>query len=189
LVTIHIPTSEHTAFDAVGDLFLITKGRNIMNRRTMLTGMTLLGLAIATLPQHGFAQSNLDNGLWQLNVAKSKFSPGPPPKSTTLYIQGEGQNAKLASAGIDAEGNPTRLATMRILDGMPHPSAGSPDFDATAYTRVDAYTINLSRIKAGKVVQTGTVVISRDGKMSTFTFTGADANGRQVHGIQVYDKQ
>jgi hypothetical protein len=58
---------------------------------------------------------------------------------------------------------------MRIEDGQPHPSTASPDFDASTYTRVDAYTLNISRTKAGKVVATGTIVTSRDGKTNTFT--------------------
>jgi len=59
-----------------------------MNRRTrlVLAGITLMGLMAS--PQLGFAQSESDPflGVWQLNVAKSKYSPGPPPKSQTMYI-------------------------------------------------------------------------------------------------------
>ena len=84
-----------------------------MNRRATLslTGATLLGLAIAALPQYGFTQGNqparaLATGLFQLNLAKSKFSPGPPPKSQTVDYQGEGQNRRGVVVAIDAEGNP-----------------------------------------------------------------------------------
>jgi hypothetical protein len=54
-----------------------------MNRRT-LTTIALLGLAVAALPQVGFAQSGSLIGTWRLNLDKSKFSPGPPPRSATL---------------------------------------------------------------------------------------------------------
>jgi hypothetical protein len=55
----------------------------IMNRRTtlLLVAMTLMGLAGS--PQLGFAQSDPFLGIWQLDVAKSKYIPGPPPKSQT----------------------------------------------------------------------------------------------------------
>jgi hypothetical protein len=61
-----------------------------MTRRTtsMLTCLALLTLGTFALPQTGFAQSDPFAGLWQLNVAKSKYSPGLPPKSQTVYIQG-----------------------------------------------------------------------------------------------------
>jgi hypothetical protein len=57
-----------------------------MNRRTtlMLTGVSLLGLVISTLPDASFAQSDPWTGLWQLNLAKSKQSPGALPKSLTV---------------------------------------------------------------------------------------------------------
>ena len=160
-----------------------------MNRRTasILTG--LLGLAIAALPQTSFAQSDPATGLWQLNLAKSKYSPGLPPKSQTVYIQAEGQNLKLTNVGISAEGNPTSALTMWIFDGMPHPVTGNPNFDAVASTRVNAYTINNSRTKAGKVVGTQTVVLSQDGKTATSTVTGTNANGQQINIVGVYDKQ
>jgi hypothetical protein len=73
-------------------------------------------------------------------------------------------------------------------DGMPHPVTGNSNYDASAYTRVDAYTINISRMKAGKVVGT-TTVVSRDGTTATATDTLTDANGRQINNIVVYDKQ
>jgi hypothetical protein len=67
------------------------QGRTIMNRST-LTTTALLGLAVGTaLPQAGFAQAPvLPNGIYQLDLAKSKYSPGPSPKSNTLYFAGEG---------------------------------------------------------------------------------------------------
>jgi hypothetical protein len=77
-----------------------------MNRRTtlMLTGMTLLGLAAAVLPQVGFAQTDPFFGVWQLNLAKSRYSPGPPPKSGTLYIHGDAQNRRDSAVAIDPQG-------------------------------------------------------------------------------------
>jgi hypothetical protein len=167
-----------------------------MNRRTafMLTGMALLGLAIAALPQPGFAQRDPWLGTWQLNPAKSKYSPGPPPKNITANIQGEGQNHKVTVTGIDAAGNPISAVFTRTYDGVPHrrlegPGIGAAAFDAAALTRVDDHTIIISRTKAGKLVQTSTGVISLDGKTMTTTTTGINANGRQINDIAVYDKQ
>jgi hypothetical protein len=46
------------------------------------------------------------SGIFQLNLAKSKFSPGPGPKSMSLNYQEEGTNHKVTYVEIDAEGNP-----------------------------------------------------------------------------------
>jgi hypothetical protein len=173
--------------------FQLTLGtEDRMNRRKTLMLVGVL-LTIAISPQAAFSQSDPMIGTWQLNLAKSKFSPGPPPKSITHTLQQDGENRKFRSTGVNAEGNPLVLETMHIYDGMPHPSTGSPTllalFDASAYTRVDANTIILSRLKAGKLVQVETVVVSPDGKTWTATRMGIDANGRRINDIAVYDKQ
>jgi hypothetical protein len=162
-----------------------------MKRRTVLvlTGTTLLALAIAGIPQASFAQSDPLLGTWQLNLTKSKYSPGPPPRSNTTNIQAEGQGIKVTITGTAANGNPINIAITRVFDGIAHPVTGNPNFDAVATMRVDAYAFITSRTKAGKLVQTDTDVVSQDGKMWTFTSMGTDANGRLVNNIAVYDKQ
>jgi len=162
-----------------------------MKRRTalILTGMTLLGLAIASFPQVAFAQSSPMIGTWQLNLSKSKYSPGPPPRSGTLNIQADGQNQKVALTNTGADGNPTSITFTLVFDGIAHPVTGNPNFDANADTRVDAYTVIRTRTKAGKLVQTQTVVVSQDGKTLTATTIGIDANGRPINTIAVADKQ
>ena len=160
-----------------------------MNRRTawMLTTMTLLGLM--ALPQVSFAQSNPLLGTWKLNLDKSKFSSGTAPRSLTLTIQQDGQNFKNTNQGIDARGNPTTGALAHTYDGQPHPSIGSPDFDSSAYTRVDANTIIWSRFKGGKLVAVGTGVVSQDGKTWSTTTTGTGNTVGAMTGIAVFDKQ
>ena len=164
-----------------------------MNRRSilMLTGLALLGLAFDAMPQAGFAQTDPFLGLWQLNLTKSKFSPAPPPRSQTVTIQGEGRDWNITVAGIDAAGAPIGDAFSQAFDGMSHPLTGTPNpnFDALAATRVDAYTVIVSRTKAGKFVGTQTIAVSPDGKTLTSTTTGVDASGRGVNVIAMYDKE
>jgi len=159
-----------------------------MNRRT-LTTMVLFGLAVAAFPQVGFAQGDPFIGTWQINLAKAKYNPGPPPKSLTVNIQGDGQNRKVATVGIGSEGNPFASVTELAEDGKPHPVTGSLIVDAEAWTRVDARTVNIGRTKAGKLYQTITFVVSPDGKTLTITSARTDENGRQYNNIGVYEKQ
>src|SRR5262245_14448376 len=144
---------------------------------------------VSGLPQVGFAQSDPLTGSWKLNLEKSKFSPGPLPKSLTLNYQGEGQNRKNVVEGIDAEGKPMGGVFMHIYDGKPYPTTGSSIYDSSAYTRVDASTVNFTRTKAGNVVQSGTQVVSKDGKELTITTRGTGANGQQINNVAVFDKQ
>src|SRR5580704_6581712 len=107
-----------------------------MNRRT-LTTMVLLGLAVATvLPEIAFAQTDPFFGTWQLNLAKSKYSPGPPPKSETVNVQAEGQGLKATITRVNAEGNPINYTVGPIFDGLPDSTENYPNQDAYAATRV-----------------------------------------------------
>ena len=45
-------------------------------------------------------------GTWHLNVQKSKYSPGPPPKSVVLTFAQAGQEWKTSSEVTPAEGPP-----------------------------------------------------------------------------------
>jgi hypothetical protein len=115
---------------------------------------------LTALSHTGFAQSDPLIGTWRLNLAKSKFDPGPAPRSSIMHYERAGQGFR----------------------------AGVIGYDASAFTRVDDHTVTYVRTLAGKVVATGTRVLSRDGKTLTFTGTGASAMGRQYN-VAVYDKQ
>jgi hypothetical protein len=156
-----------------------------MYRRTalILAGMTLLGLAV---PQSAFAQSEPFAGLWQVNLAKSKYS-GQPPKSRTAYLQPDGQNIKMTLVTIRADGTPASIVRPWIFDGMPHPETGNPNFDAIVFKRVNTNTVIENRLKAGQTVQTETIVLSADGK--TITTTVTDANGQPINNSEVFEKQ
>jgi hypothetical protein len=162
-----------------------------MSRRaTFMPIGILLSLAIGGLPQIGFAQTDPMLGLWQLNLANSKFSPTPLYKSMTAYVQGEGQNRKSTVVGIDAAGNPLSIVFLELVeDGKPHPVTGSRIIDSSAAVRVDANTTNVSYLKEGKVVQTGTSITSPDGRTWTLAFTGTLTDGQQMSYALVFDKQ
>jgi len=95
----------------------------------------------------------------------------------------------LTLEGIDAQGNPTKAVVVNVFDGKPYPITGNPDYDAASAKRVNDSTYEVTRTKAGKVVQTLTAVLSADGKTSTTTTTGVAANGQQINTVVVRDKQ
>jgi len=131
------------------------------------------------LPEIGLAQSNPLIGTWKLNVVKSRYSGSPPPRSTTLTFAGEGQNLTNTAETIDAQGQTIKTVCAHIYDGKPHPTTGVAGglSDTSTYNRVDANTVNFVRSKDGKVVQTGSNVVSADGKTFTVTTIGIGPNG------------
>ncbi len=167
-----------------------------MNRRTTLTltSMALLFLAavLATaVPEIGLAQGNPLIGTWKLNLAKSKFIPGPAPRSQTLAFAGEGESLTNNVETIDPQGQASKQVYTHIYDGKPHPTPGVPGgvYDATAYSRIDTYTVNFVRFKDGKAVQTGSIAVSGDGKTYTVTVGGTGGTGQPVVAVAVYDRQ
>jgi hypothetical protein len=68
-------------------------------------------------------------------------------------------------------------------------TVGTPDVDTAALRRVDASTVTYTNKKDGKVVETGTAVVSSNGKVMTITWTATNAEGQKENGVEIYDKQ
>ena len=60
-------------------------------------------------------------GTWKLNVAKSKYSPGPGPKSLTLTWEATADGIKHASDGVNGEGEPMHSGYVTKYDGTDVP--------------------------------------------------------------------
>jgi hypothetical protein len=76
---------------------------------------------------HGGASAQTDArsyGTWKLNVAKSKFSPGPAPKSLTVKWEAAGQGVRLTSEGVTADGKPMSGGYTANYDGKDYPMVG-----------------------------------------------------------------
>jgi hypothetical protein len=130
-------------------------------------------------------------GTWELNLAKSTFSPGPAPKKQTLTFQAAGPHWTALLQGIDASGKPINpdLNNLAInFDGKDHPTA-NVDYDTTTWKRVSANQYEAIRKRAGKVVLTSTNVVSKDGKTMTITTKGVNAAGQSISNVRVYDKR
>jgi Cu/Ag efflux protein CusF len=148
---------------------------------------TLLLVALAVNISAGAADQH--SGTWKMNPAKSTYSPGPAPKSTTVKIDSDADKVKLSADGIDAAGNPTHVEYTAKYDGKDYPITGVPNADTVALERPDASTIRSTMKKGDQVVMTVTSVISKDGTTRTSTFKGKNAEGQDVNNVVVYDKQ
>jgi hypothetical protein len=152
-----------------------------------LVGITLAGSLVLTQPV--FPQSDPLLGIWQLNVAKSKYSPGPPPKSQTWYIWDDEKTRKNSQVTIRADGVPEAVVIIHTYDDVPRPVPGQRTYDASAYRRVDDRTVSARYLQAGKLTATASWSVSQDGKTLTYTGTGIDQNGREVSQLRIYEKQ
>jgi hypothetical protein len=148
------------------------------------------GVLVFVLGGTAFAQSNPFIGTWNVNFAKSKYNPGPPPKSETRVAElWETDGLKFTATGVGADGAPFTQGASVHYDGKDYKYTGSPAFDTIAVKRVNANTIAYTTKKGGKVVVTGTFVVSKNGKMATDTSTMMNAKGQKVRNVDVWDKQ
>jgi len=149
-----------------------------------------LGLVVA-VASVASAQTDPHVGTWKLNLAKSKFSPGPPPKEVIVITEAAGPDMTTFVQGIDAEGkpiNPDKKKFTLTIDGKEHPSP-EPAYDTAVIKRIGANGWEFSFKKAAKVINAGTNVVSKDGKTSTVTTKETDAKGEIINNVRVYDKQ
>ena len=127
-------------------------------------------------------------GTWNLNLAKSQFSPGPAPKSQVRTYAETPQGLQLTIKTVGVDGKESSMGSTFKYDGKDYPYTGSPDFDAIAVKRVNGVTVHATQKQGGKVVGTTSRVISKDGKTLTFKSKGAGAKG-PYDNVYVFDRQ
>jgi hypothetical protein len=139
-----------------------------------------------------FAQqlSPLRYGTWVLNVAKSKYDPGPPPTSQKRTEELVGGAMKTSVEGIDARGNRIGYEFALPADGKDHPvtGVGIPyGSDTIAMTVLDPFTLDATFKKGGAVMGTAHAVMSKDGRTLTVT-SKSQANGQATNNVTIWDK-
>lgn len=128
-------------------------------------------------------------GKWNLNVAKSKFTPGPAPKSTTATIAATGATYKVVVEAVAADGAKVNWEYSASFDGKPHPVKGNPDGDMVVAKRVNATSVDTSYTLKGKATTNNSRVVSADGKTMTVTSTGTNGQGQKINNVQVFERQ
>jgi hypothetical protein len=144
---------------------------------------------VAALAAPSFAQNPV--GVWKINVAKSKYSPGPAPKAGTITTTAvAGGSFKTVNEQTPATGAPIKFEITFKFDGTDAKVIGNnPNADTQSYTRVDDRHWTVVSKKNGKVTLTSKIEVAADGKSRTTTQTGTDAQGRAVNNVIWYDKQ
>ncbi|SRR5258708_6799925 len=154
-----------------------------MKARSIALAITLCLIAVGL----SFAE-NPQMGTWKLNEAKSKIAPGVMKNSTVVY-EAAGDSVKVTTDGVDGKGAPLHTEWTGKFDGKDYPLTGDPTADSRAYKQVSTHVLALTNKKDGKVVVTGRITVSADGKTRTLTTSLKDASGKPVHSSALYDKQ
>jgi len=152
----------------------------------VLTLSVVLGADIANLSAQA---SDPRVGTWKLNVAKSKYSPGPAPQALTVKVEPSGKGEKVTTEFVNADGTRTTTEYTANFDGKDNPLTGSQIADTVSVKRINARTTERTDKKGGKVAQTLRRVVSQDGKTMTVTTKGTNAQGQAVNNVAVFEKE
>src|SRR5262245_20451757 len=150
--------------------------------------MIVFGLVVLFASAVVCAAQSPHMGTWKLNEAKSKFPKGATKNHTVVYEMA-GDDIKVTVDGTDADGNAVHNEWTGKFDGKPHAVTGDPSHDMRTYRKVNARTMSIKNTKAGKLVASGTITVSSNGKTRTVATRTRNAKGVWMSSTGVYDKQ
>jgi hypothetical protein len=128
-------------------------------------------------------------GTWQLNTAKSSFSPGPTPQSATVKFEVAGDGVKQTVTNTSAAGTTVTFSMTYKFDGKDYPVAGDASRDTVSWSRPDPFTLIGNSKKGDKVTITQRRVLSADGKTFTTITTGTNARSQSVNNTEFFEKE
>ena len=128
-------------------------------------------------------------GVWKLNLARSKYVPGPPPQSQTRTYRLADDEIFVTIETVDAHGQ--RQPTIEFperYDGKQYPVKGSALGDMLTLKRINNYLSEATVSHAGVVVAVTRRIITDDGKTLMLIYQEPNAE-HPVDNVIVYDRQ
>ncbi|HMI18350.1 MAG TPA: hypothetical protein VK533_02265 [Sphingomonas sp.] len=129
------------------------------------------------------------SGTWKLNVARSKFTPGPGWQSQIRVYAAAPTGVSVTWTGIDAGGEAMRVNYTYAYDGRDYAMAGSASYDTLNAVRIDKWTVRSEEKRDGKTVGIAVRKVSRDGKILTITDEGTNRKGLPFSQLLIFDRQ
>jgi hypothetical protein len=127
-------------------------------------------------------------GTWKLNEAKSKMPEGMGKNTMVVYSE-QKDKIKITVDGVDKDGKKTHSVWVGKFDGNAYPVKGNLSYNSVSYKMVNEHTNDITAMKDGTTVWTGTIKVAADGKSRTVTVNGTDADGKKFKGKVFYDKE
>jgi len=141
--------------------------------------------------QFTLAQNQLFVGRWKVDVAKSRYQPGPGPKSETLRFEPVGEGFKVSLDGVNEQG-PYHSEGTGKFDGIDVPVVATPARQARftyAFSRIDDHTWDIAIKVNGQRRILVHNVVSDDGKTMRGVSTAVTNQGQITSQVVIYEKQ
>ena len=153
----------------------------------MKTRIAAVAMALSFTATAACFAANPHMGTWKLNETKSKIPPGMGKNNTVVYTEMK-DKMQVTVDGVDKDGKPTHSVWVGKFDGKAIPVKGNLPYNSVAYKVVNERTNDITTWRDGKVVWSGRIEVSKDGKSRTVTMNGTGADGKKFKGKAVYDK-
>ena len=154
-----------------------------MHNRSIRLLTVVLGAVVAVWAADPIA------GTWKLDLAKSKYKPGPAPVSETRTYEMLKDGLKATVRTVAPDGTSTTAEFPVNYDGRYYTLTGDPQFDKIALTKIDDHTGEATLLHGEIVVGVARRTVSADGKTMTITYKGQGSEGQEIENVAVYEKQ
>lgn len=125
-------------------------------------------------------------GTWRLDLAKSRYTPGPPPRGETRIYARDATGVKGIIERHYADGR-KEVIEYRADADQDSPVSGTQAYDTARFRRIDDNTTEAVLSHAGRVYGYARRIISADGQTLTITFRRLET-GDMVNNVAVYSK-
>ncbi len=135
--------------------------------------------------------ADLGIGTWKRDSAKTRVAEVPYPEATMDLVKIEPleNGVKFSWNTVDSQGRAIHGEFAAKYDGKDYPIKGNPDADTVSVRRIDDKTVDYLYKKRGKEVLNERVVVSNNGKTSTFTQRFKNARGQDVTIVTVWNRR
>jgi hypothetical protein len=144
----------------------------------------------ATLSLHAQAVPAKDDpiiGIWQLNVTRSQYHPGPGPVSETRSYRRGANGVEGTIQRRFADGRSERIEYVAEYD-REYPVSGTDAYDHILLKRIDERTAQAVLSHAGRVYGVARRVIASSGATMTITLKRESSTGQAVLNTAVYER-
>jgi len=157
------------------------------------TALSLLTILLTTLSCASFTAGPKPPdplvGTWVMNAQRSKFNPGPAPRSITVTYEQVPEGLHVVNVTVISDGTSSRSEYTAGWDGKDVPITGAPPVETTSMRQIDALTSERIDKRGGQRVTSYRRQIYADGRTMIVTQKGTDASGSPVDNTIVLEKK